>query len=346
MDTNLVIIFLSSKQPRRLTLIKNLLMGKKTVSTWFWAMRYDLLQYSGLFKNKPLFNDEDIRYLVSHEYIILTDTKRYILTKKGQQKKDSFLESGYILENASKYYEYDVVTFKRRFLLLAQVISEYSYKNNSYYPITGDLQTEYLIKKWFIRNKNKSVYAFKNYISQWFNSLDNNDANIFVQLLVGHDNMGKTGPQIAYALKTSVDVEWLWELDFWIALIKYIQRDSNSFLHFLLFNIVKPKISNKAMKTYQLFCKSISLAQIAKQSHIKLSTVKEHLQECAIFMDIRIFPYTKILNSKMVKYLDAQYHLVDIDDWHYSDIENQETIGFFEFRIYQILRSKQMYEAK
>lgn len=343
MDTNLIIIFLSSKQPRRLTLIKNLLIGKKTVSTLFWAMRYNLLQYSGVFKNKTLFTAEDIEYLIINGYILIKDEKRYLLTKKGLQKKDSILESGYISNNLSKCYDYDVMTFKKRFLLLTQVLSEYNHKNTNYYPITGDLQTEYLIKNWFVHNKTNGVNDFKNYISRWLNTLGDNRANIFAQLLVGHNNTGRTSQQIANSLKISIDVEWLWELNLWISLIQYIQQDSNCFLQFLLHNIINPKLSNRATNTYQLFCKSISLEQIAKLSHIKLSTVKEHLQECAIFMDIHIFPYKKILNARIIKLLDAKYNSIFIDDWKYSSITEHEEIGFFEFRIYQILRSKQMY---
>ncbi len=47
MDAAQLIIFLSPTAPRRLRVIENILVGKRTVSTLYWGMRYHQLSWLG-----------------------------------------------------------------------------------------------------------------------------------------------------------------------------------------------------------------------------------------------------------------------------------------------------------
>ncbi|AYF92552.1 helix-turn-helix domain-containing protein [Apilactobacillus bombintestini] len=341
MNKELLILFLSAKQPRRIKLIENLLSGKRTVSTLFWAMRYNILQYSGVLR-RVHFNDyhKDLNSLLNNKYIKKVDDYRYLLTDKGQKQKDSMLESFYIIKNNSFRYDYDVSLFKERFLLATQVVSEYSYKNTNYYPTKTNMQSSYIVKKWFIKNKKDISVRFRDYLVKYLSQISDDKANILAQLLIGHDVLGMTARQMAKHINRSTLEEFFIESDLWINLIQYIENDNNDFLKPLLKNIVNEKINSHAIETYKLFARNNSLKSISNMLHVKISTVKEHLIECAIWMPKDNFPYKKILTKNMIELMNDTFENKNIDDWKFNDLPKTNGMDFFNFRIYQIMRSK------
>ncbi|WP_105956081.1 helix-turn-helix domain-containing protein [Apilactobacillus quenuiae] len=341
MNKKLLLLMLSNKQPRRLKLIKNLLDGKKTVSTLFWGSRYHMLDYSGIMKHFDSIKNEDkiINELIKYGYVFPYDKYQYKLTNKGKTKKDSLIESFYLPKELSYGFDYDIEEFKSRFLLLIQVASEYSYNNSSYYPVQADFYDTNLIKAFFHKHKNDNfVDKIYNIINSFLATLDKERASIFANLMIGHDNYGLTYEQLSKQYNYSQLEIYFINIDLWILLIRFIKNNS-SFLKILLKNIVKNKINESAKRTFNELNSGLKISSIAKKYNLKESTIKEHLLENAIFLSATEFPYNKLLSTANISYLNKTYLQQPIDLWKFSKL-NDSNIDFFKFRLYQIMRSK------
>lgn len=341
MNIKFLILCLSNKQPRRQKLIQNLLVGKRTVSTLFWGMRYGLLEYSAILKNFNLDKmPAQLNQLIQKGYVEQVDEYKYILTTKGQKEKDSILESFYILKTKLNYYDYDVIAFKSRLLLAIQVASEYSYKNSNYYPVTTDFKSASLVKKWFKTHKNALPDRMKEYLTNYLASIDENCANIFAQMFVVYQRYGMTNQQIANEMNLSALEEYFFQYDLLVDLIEYIENDDDDLLKELLVDIKVLRTNKHALNTYNEFKYGKTIREIAENNKLRNSTIREHLLECAIWMPKKEFPYKLIISEEKENVLDQYYQANNIDDWQYNEnISNQE-FSFFEFRIYQIMRSK------
>lgn len=342
MNKDLLLLLLSSTQPRRIKLIQNLLNGKRTVSTLFWAMRYGLLQYSAILKTYDLNSiNDDINKLISDGLAKQVDEYQYQLTHKGQIKKDSVMESFYILKNSSYQYDYDVNEFKARVLLAIQSVSEYSFQNKNYYPVKTDMKSAMIVKRWFIENKTKIVEQLKKYLINYLAQIDEHQADIIAQQMIGHEVYGMTNGQLADSMNISNVEAYFMEYDGWVNFINYIINDENTLLHPLVHDIRTLKMNNHAIMTYQQFISGNTLNHISKNLGVKLSTVREHLLEMAIWLPEDKFPYSMIISQDDEKILFESFENQSIDDWQFKQISEKYDIDFFEFRIYQILRSKQ-----
>lgn len=342
MNKDLLLLLLSSTQPRRIKLIQNLLNGKRTVSTLFWAMRYGILQYSAILKTYDLNSiNGAIKKLIVDGLAEQVDEFQYQLTTKGQIKKDSVKESFYILQNTSYQYDYDVNEFKARILLAIQSVSEYSYQNKNYYPVKTDMKSSMIVKRWFIQNKVEIVSRLEDYLTKYLSQVDEKKANIIAQQMIGHDVYGMTNGQLADSMGVSNVEAFFMEYDGWVDFINYIINDDDQLLLPLINDVRTLKMNHHAIQTYKQFVSGNTLDQIANNLSVKLSTVREHLLEMAIWLPESKFPYAKIVSAEDEKTLRQAFDNQPIDDWQFRQISESTDINFFEFRIYQILRSKQ-----
>lgn len=342
MNKDLLLLLLSSTQPRRIKLIQNLLNGKRTVSTLFWAMRYGILQYSAILKTYDLNSiNGAIKKLIVDGLAEQVDEFQYQLTTKGQVKKDSVKESFYILQNTSYQYDYDVNEFKARILLAIQSVSEYSYQNKNYYPVKTDMKSAMIVKRWFIHNKIEIVSRLEDYLTKYLSQVDEKKANIIAQQMIGHDVYGMTNGQLADSMGVSNVEAFFMEYDGWADFINYIINDDDQLLLPLINDVRTLKMNHHAIQTYNQFVSGNTLDQIANNLSVKLSTVREHLLEMAIWLPESKFPYAKIVSAEDEKTLRQAFDNQPIDDWQFRQISESTDINFFEFRIYQILRSKQ-----
>ncbi len=342
MNKDLLLLLLSSTQPRRIKLIQNLLNGKRTVSTLFWAMRYGILQYSAILKTYDLNSiNGAIKKLIVDGLAEQVDEFQYQLTTKGQIKKDSVKESFYILQNTSYQYDYDVNEFKARILLAIQSVSEYSYQNKNYYPVKTDMKSSMIVKRWFIQNKVEIVSRLEDYLTKYLSQVDEKKANIIAQQMIGHDVYGMTNGQLADSMGVSNVEAFFMEYDGWVDFINYIINDDDQLLLPLINDVRTLKMNHHAIQTYNQFVSGNTLDQIANNLSVKLSTVREHLLEMAIWLPESKFPYAKIVSAEDEKTLRQAFDNQPIDDWQFRQISESTDINFFEFRIYQILRSKQ-----
>ncbi|WP_283678774.1 helix-turn-helix domain-containing protein [Lentilactobacillus sp. Marseille-Q4993] len=224
------------------------------------------------------------------------------LTEKGREYRNKLrnrFEPLNWIETASKF---DVVTFKKRFILALQVISEFSYDNNRYYPSSIDFFNNNIVKKWFINYKDNDVVTrvHKELESLLDNFSNQKYADIFAQSFVGHEVSGHTNDQIG--IETNESAERIAVIQFMVmaSMVTMIIDKPNSVFKPLLSGLIKPQISGSTEVTYRQFVNNstLSLERIADLRHIKVNTVKEHLIEAAMVVPQPSDIFSRLISDK------------------------------------------------
>ncbi|MCL0311675.1 hypothetical protein M2S00_00900 [Apilactobacillus sp. TMW 2.2459] len=341
-DDEFLILLFSYNQPRRPKLIENLLAGRKTVSTLFWGMRYRLLDYCGVFsKFKEFSIISKVHKLEKNGYLRRSkDNKHLLLTKLGLDRQKNLIDNYYLPKHLDVYQKYNVTKFSKRFLLAVQIVSEYSFHNKQYFPLQMNILEYNLIKNWFKNNK-KTDFILKMHrlLYNFADSLDNQRAIQFATALTGHKRIALTNEQQKSQLNVTSLQLYFMQLDLFSELIIFIKANQDyNFLYPLLSDLNIQLMGNASFDTFKLLIKGNSINKIAHIKHIKTNTVKEHLLNAAIVLPKTAFPYSLFLNNETIKFF--KHNLKgNIDEWSFVTIK-QTHISFFDFRLYQIFRSK------
>lgn len=346
MDPQSLLLFLSLRQPRRIRVIENVLVGHKTVSNLYWGMRYGILDYLGALKSVNKQTDQNaLQQLINNGDVITPDYREYSLTLRGYQKAVKLRNKWYVPKYLKYHLNYDLPRFKARLLLAVQVASEYSYHNRNYYPVQIDYRDAEFVKQWFYHYRDhyltKRCYQFLVNAFQQFNQLDPTLGWQAANLLVGHNDPGQTLDQQGRKLHQPVTEMLFRQLDILCAFVAMLNQKNNVFSP-LLFQLRNSPISDSAIRTYQLAQQHCHFNQICNIQRLRLSTVKEHLLGVAVFIKRASFPYQAFISEPMMKSLNQLYQ-GNPDKWDYSKYQSVtgQHLDFFYFRLFQILRSKQ-----
>ncbi|MFT8400010.1 MAG: hypothetical protein ABF679_02005 [Lentilactobacillus diolivorans] len=347
-SADLFFIFCDDQQFRRAKAIKNILIGRRTVSNLYWALEYNLLDYVDSLHGIN-FDDIDhtLHRLQQQKLLLLDDQMRVKLTTSGMMKRQQILSKLLPLKYLKIASQYDVSRFLQRFVFATQIVSEYSYSNRKYYPQSISFFEDQLIKKWFIQNKGQQLpELFHQLLTDFLNWVNRDDlATILVESLSGHHFSGKTEEQISNQQQVSpLVIQICWRQLYSCLLLEIFKKKVNEPLTALTTNLRRPIISNSSRQTYDLFIHhpEESTAIIASKRRIKITTVYEHLIEAAIFLPISQFPFQRLINPQIVDKLEFNQPAL-LGEWSYRDAVNKiPQLQFFEFRLYQILRRKQV----
>ena len=342
----LCLIFGSSTQYRRIKAMKNALIGRRTVSNLYWSLQYDMLDFVDSLHGQQFGDDQQVALKLSQAGLIVVDDRlQFKLTKKGQVIHDDYTAQLLPLKYLAVSSRVDVNRFAQRFVFASQIVSEYSYANHKYYPQSLGYYDDQLLKHWFIANKQQNLpKQFHDLLTGFLSRLDNDQrAEVFVQSLIGHHFSGMTEDQLADSLKTRptiIEIQWL-QLYGMLLLLIQKHPQPNPFMQ-LTAGLEKPVISNSAKKTFELYRQQTvpSIDQIVAQRRIKQTTVYEHLIEAAIMAPVAQFPYQSLIQPKTFQQL-ALTQPDDVANWAFDQAaEEVPGLSFFEFRLFQIYRSK------
>lgn len=144
-----LLMLLSAKQLRRIRVVENILHNRRTVTTLFWGMRYQILPWLGSDRQlqRNTF-DAAINQLVATR-LAQIDQSQILLTDAGSQAKAKFEQQHYQPEFQRFYLLADLDKVEQRLLLAGQVLSEYSYHNKNYAPLSFDEDDLQTVKQWF-----------------------------------------------------------------------------------------------------------------------------------------------------------------------------------------------------
>lgn len=342
----LMLIFGSDRQFRRVKAIKNTLRGRRTVSNLYWALEYGMLDFIDVLHGADFGEDQPVLAQLSANGLAQADDDfRIQLTAKGVEQQQAYLNQLLPLESLAVSSRYDVAKFMRRFSFTTQIVSEFSYGNNQYYPQSINYFEDQLLKRWFIDHKQDHLPEhFRQLLNSFFSDLHQDElADLFVQSLVGHDFSGLTAEQVAvkrHVPTTIIELQWL-QL-YGMLLEKVMRAGKTSLFAPLTAGLAKPIISNSAQTTFKMFVRQADRNPhaIATQRHIKLTTVYEHLLEAAILTPVAKFPYRTLISEDLMNQLVA-HQPANVGEWSFQDasqVVNQ--LAFFQFRLFQIYRSK------
>lgn len=322
MAPELVLLFANSTEYRRPKVFANILNGKKTVSNLFWGLQYGLLPELGILHGQKVdVTETTINTLRDDGLVVSDETGSIKLTQAGatyQQRLNQLVPplTGEVTQSLN------VSQFKNRLLLAGQVTSEYSYRNSKYYPLGISLFDSFVVKKWFQTAKTQLPEALLTPLNSYLSGLETKWADIFTRGLVGHQIGGQTYQQLGLELQVDPQIIELATLHLYANFANYLVSQSQRALLPLVADLLGVNWTSSAQQTFQLFINQpVTVEQIAQQRRVKVSTVREHLLESAIWLPIDQFPYQQFLVNQE------------------QSVANKE-IAFFNFRLNQIYRSK------
>lgn len=332
---NILILLGSIDEFRKPNVIKNVLIGKKTVSTLYWGMQYDLNFLFGVMHNYKFDEiNSSLLKLSDQKMILINDLNEYRLTSKGNILKNQLVKL--MPEANQKISTNHIDQFKDRFNLASQVASEFSYENNHYYAQKIAFVDEYRVKQWYLKHKHNLVEPMFQSINDFLKPMDENLADIFINNLVGHDFLGKSLIQISYEKQISIDILELIINIMYMNFFNYIIDNKIIFFKELIDDLyVKNLVTKSATETFQIYQNLKDLKLVSKRRSIKISTVKEHLLEISI-LDPQIFPFKDFLNDDLINKLNNIFKTNPTIT--FNEIKTILTVDFFIFRLYQVFR--------
>lgn len=327
---------LTPQQTRRLRVIENLLRGKKTVSTLYWGQRYQLLPLIGLDKSLDRGGlDAAARSLVTGGLATLDEENDQLrLTPTGVIAAQ---RTYYQPQTADTWIQLDLMAARQRLLVAVQVVSEYTHATRRYYPLATDLATRQAVRAWFQREKSDRLgQQILQALTHALEQLPETVAMVTTSLLTGYQHPGLTREQVAQRQQRTAWEVTLMQLDGLMQICQDARVAQTPFTS-LLSSLWQSPVTRSAQLTLEAVRQTGDLDQVATQRRIKLSTVREHLLEAAIFLPLVDFPYEQILTPKLCQ-LFAKNLTGAIDDWQYTSLpaDLQARYDFFYFRLYAI----------
>lgn len=344
MDEEQLMEWLSATSPRRIRVIENVLVGKRSVSTLYWGMRYQRLDWLGYDRQVTRQEmDRAVASLVDQQFVTVADNQA-TLTAAGQAAKAKLLTTRYQPRAFATRLTVDVATFWQRLLLAVQVVSEASYHERHYYPLQMPWAIKQFIKRWYQRFRTSDLSTtFQTTLEQFLAEQDDQLAVIFSQSLSGHQQPGTTLAQLTRLTgRTTAELMRI-RVDLTCLLVQWLQQSTSERLpaiNALLVGLEQSPVSQSAQETLSAFNQGRSLTAISEARRLKPSTVREHLLEAAIFLPITAVDYQRALPGKLMATLTTRFEGQALDDWQYDQISDLK-LEFWQFRLFEILRSKE-----
>lgn len=335
-----VLHFFDQNQPRKATVLRQILTNKRTGSTLFWGLRYHYLDYLNAIPrlDAKRFN-QVVDDLVKQQ--MLQPSKQGLLLTPSGKKLISTKQNQYSFATRPELNQkYDYQLWQAILLLMVQVASESCYHNSNYYVASQNLKAQFLVKRWLRANGFEiPVYEISTFLTKFLDQCNPDKANLFTAKLVGHSQNGLSDSQIASQLKISpTEVQITWQ-DLGLRFADFIQAHPELKLNQLVQAIaLSGMLTPTIHQTATLFEQGKTVDEIIRIRKLRRSTIEEHLQIMAIFQPN--FPFKKILNENDLEVLTKVYNDLNIDQWRYEELQRQSVaIPFLKFRLYAIMKT-------
>lgn len=343
-----ILRFFSYHQPRRVRVIENLLVNRRTVANLFWGQQYGLLQWLGA--NRSLTRreyDTTIDELVAQGLLVVDDQQQARLTVAGVQRQEEDRDHQYQPHFLDWYWLANTNRLGQRLLLGMQVVSELAYHNVRYAPVTVGYGHLLAVKQWFARaNRDQlaaTVYRDLTQLTTGLAGADPRLATVLTDGLVGHDLPAWTNAQFGQQLGMAPADMLVLSHDLLLGVAAYCQHVPGP-LHDLLAPLLNEgPLSKSAVQTLNLYQHGHSLTQIAAQRHLKLSTVREHLLEVAILCPAQL-DWDQLLPARKRAALVKRYPDPDVTTWHFQSQADDDGAAFFDYRLFQIYQGREAHE--
>lgn len=340
-----LLYFFDIEQPRKQAVVRQILNNRKTSSSLYWGLRYQILDYLNLTSKLNVEHFNKAIYELIENKLLIEKSNGLILSSKGQQRLEKMKNEHYFYQHPENFQQLDYNLWSSLMLLSIQVVSEYLHNNNQYYVVSNNLQAQFLTKKWLHKfGFNELCIELKLYLSDFLNEIEPKLADIFANKLTGNGLTALSNRQISrfYSLN-ELDIEIIFR-DLALQFAMYLKK-KNAKLSLLVETAQLQGINSETvMKTKKLFDQGLAFYQIQQARKLKSSTINDHLQILAI--TDKNFAFNKIFNDEEIKLLD-QVYTGNIDEWRYEKIATIDpNFPFFKFRMFCIMRTHDEQQSK
>lgn len=332
------------EQPRRSRIVYCVLKNEMTVSTEYWALRYDILPYTRVLPDllRTQFEAQMTR-LVQSGALLETEKGVYVRTSVGDDLWQQYQVDHYQLQHPEIFVRYKVTAFNQTMLLAQQIMSEWSYGNKTYYPMQIEQQQMAFVKRWFQQqDKDTLLDQWLTATTAFLSTLEQAEANRFVATWSGHEVIGLTNQQLD--LPDTWD-DWdatMWQRDMFATWLAYLEKTDVNPIHELVSLVAQLSGPlTKVQKSLAGLQAGLNEEMIAQQQHLKVGTVREHLLTAAIWLPLADFPYERFITPQVKAYFEEKL-TGPIDCWRFTTIRlTDDPYEFLVFRLYQIWLTKQ-----
>ncbi len=332
--------FFDQQQPRKATVLRQILTNKRTGSVLFWGLRYHYLDYLNAVPRLDVKKFDDVIDELLAQKWLHSSARGLQLTSQGQKVLATHQTAYSFTDHPELNQKFDYQLWQAILLLMVQVASEYRYHNSNYYVANQNLKAQFLIKSWLQVNSFETLATeISECLAQFLDQCDPAKADLFTAKLVGYTQNGLSDGQIASQLGISpLEVSWTWR-DLALQLAAFIRARSNLKIGQLVQITALPgALTPTIHQTAMLFNEGKTVDQIIQMRRLRRSTIEEHLQVLAIFQPD--FPYEKILSESDLETLTKVYAETAIDQWQYAELQQQGIeMPFLKFRLYAIMKT-------
>ncbi len=295
------------EKPRRATSLYLLLTGKKTLSVLFAALEHQQLQWLHLYPTllRPDFQAAIARLLNAH-HLEKTET--------GLKRVEPIAAQTSSLPTAYQPWM-GVHTFTPKFQLAVQMLSEASFHNARYRPVTQDWAIQQQLRQWWQKIDRQTTIAE---LKTLLDAIGDEAAINLLNTMIGHDFVG--AGNVTEIAQIQALAQLITQLDAGIAPSWH-----------MLWGGRKPLGTKTQYVALQMIQQGATAELVSQRLHLKPSTINEHLLGAAIFgADL---PLARLYPQAMIKTLaqaDARLNYQQLLD----QIPNSD---FFQIRLFQIL---------
>lgn len=339
-----LLTFFSLDQPRRQNVIRQVLTNKRTVSNLFWGLSYQLLDWLGVAPklDKTTF-DQQISELEKNLWLTKNQSAELLLTPLGKSCLQKFLNNHYWRHHPELVQRFKVAQWQEMLTLVIQVFSEMSYHNRHYYVAAVSPQIQYWFKSWLkCYDRNQLQAQLPELLFDFLQAKEPLEANIFISFFGGHQIAGKTFQQLAEQTGWTRQELKIFQQDSLLEFAVFLKKRGPAWSQLVKIFEKNNPLAKSSQNSYQLFLAGTTIEKIAQRRHLKISTIKEHLLEAAIFEDD--FPYGQLIMPTTVEFFTRNFSSFPAK-WDFQ-IAQKAGIEFFVFRLVQIRETKKMLQEK
>lgn len=286
----------------------HILQGKKSAQT---IQDIHLFQLKEVFSILPQLNKDVysnwIDRLVTEGYIEV-DSVTFAVTQKGKLLIESEVANPVNNLNGFKYHKIDYKWFKT-LQLLFQSLSNLTYQNRRFIPITDDFESQVHVKKILsVQNHQSLAELLKKELKFLLSECNELCADIFTLQLSGYNRIGLNQRQVSDLFQLNVEDVQVITKDLIHNMLTNINHDRD--LYPILSGLIREgdqtSLTSSAQKTYLLLQKGRSIKEIERIRHLKESTVQDHIIEIATQVDdfdIEVFVDSETVNN-VIKVLE------------------------------------------
>ncbi len=332
-----ILLYFDEKQAHRTAVIRQILGNHLTMSSMFWGMCYGLLTETNT--DPELGQKVELVASLAHKKGWLKQVAKntYVLTPKGADMKARYLAEHKTLQNPELFSFFNYRRLTTLLHLCIQVASEKSYQQAKYQPLTLNYDILQLFKRWYQQTNGQGLDHLAEDLEQFLSQEDTTEAVIFAQNFAGYHESGFTTSQLAQMHQLDISDVALILRDLTARFIFFSIKHDPTFGTLFKSQLGEGLLTKSALKSYQLFQNGYDLPKVAQVRRLKLSTVIEHILNCAMILDD--FPYQAFLLEDEIKLIEKVFQGQKTLTWNFHALADFK-LPFYKYRLVQIMRIK------